>query len=359
MNFPIMPQTASNYAVSIDDIYFTLVALTVIFTGIVTLMLLVFAVRYRRGTKVSRKNPSTGNLYMELTWSIIPMLLGLWIYGWSAIPYSRIYGDPPANASEIFLIGKRWMWHFQHVNSGIRENNELHIPVGKAVKVTMISQDVIHGFYVPAFRLKRDCLPGRYNTVWFRPNKIGKYYLFCSEYCGTNHSEMGGYVYVMSPQDYAQWKSNGGSQTLKETETTTEIGHDLFEKYGCAQCHGAQDNVHGPSMNGLFGTTVTLANGQSATVDDNFLRTAIINPQAQRIAGWPAIMSGFPVGSGDGQISEENLLDLISYIKSLGNSQHAAPVVGNNSTSTVALKPLASKPAVNHSSSLATKGQSR
>ncbi len=316
MNLPVIPEQASTYAQQMDPIFWTMVILTIVFTLLVTFIMLFCIVRFRRGAKVNRSNPSTGNLYLELTWSIIPMILGLFIYAWSCKPYAEVY-SPPHGCNNIFLIGKRWMWHFQHTRSGIRENNQLHLEVGKPVKVTMISQDVIHGFYVPAFRVKRDCLPGRYNTVWFTPTRVGKYYLFCSEYCGTNHSEMGGYVYVMTPQDYAKWRTTGGSTETQQHETPVEIGQGVFQKYGCSNCHADKDNVHGPSLVGLYGTQVQLQGGGVAHVDTNFLRTAIVFPQKQRISGWPPTMEGYPVGNAAGEMSEEEMLDLIAYIKSL------------------------------------------
>ncbi|CEK14738.1 cytochrome c oxidase subunit II [Chthonomonas calidirosea] len=331
MEFPIIPPAASTFADEVDHIFYTLVGLTIFFTALVFCLLLIFVVRFHRGSRANRANRSFGNLSLELTWSIIPGIIGLVIFAWSARPYAEAY-NPPADAQEILVIGKRWMWHLQHADSGIRENNELHIPVGKAIKLTMISQDVIHGFYVPAFRVKRDCLPGYYNTVWFIPTKVGKYPFYCTEYCGTNHSKMGGFVYVMTPADYLQWKENGGNLEVAHRETAAERGYDLFNKYGCANCHASEDGVHGPTLNGLYGSKVVLQNGQTVTVDDNFIRQSIVNPDSVRVAGYPPLMQAYSVGDGPGQLSEEEILELIAYIKSLGGQNLRALKTTSSST---------------------------
>lgn len=334
MELPIIPPTASTFAGEVDKIFYTLVGLTVFFTALVFTLMLIFVVRYHRGSKANRANRSFGNLPMELTWSIIPGIIGVVIFVWSARPYAEAY-NPPADAKEILVIGKRWMWHLQHADSGIRENNELHIPVGQAVKLTMISQDVIHGFYVPAFRVKRDCLPGYYNTVWFIPTQVGEYPFFCTEYCGTNHSKMGGFVYVMTPEDYQKWKQNNGNMEVAHRETTADLGYDVFNKYGCVNCHANEDGVHGPSLVGLYGTKVVLANGQTATVDDNFIRQSIVNPDSVRVAGYPPLMQAYSVGDSPGQLSEEEILQLIAYIKSLGghNLRKLQPTASQSATS--------------------------
>lgn len=324
----LIPDQASTFAESVDQIFWTLTALTVFFTGLVLSIMLFFAVRYRRGAKVKRDASIHGNLAAELTWSIIPLILGCMVFAWSAKPYSTIW-RPPDNAMEIFVIGKRWMWHMQHTN-GIRENNELHIPVDKPVKLTMISQDVIHGFYVPAFRSKRDVLPGRYNTFWFQATKTGKYHLFCSEYCGTNHSEMQGWVYVMTPHDFELWKSHGSNSEVAEHQTLEQQGGDLYLTMGCNNCHLAQDNVHGPSLYGLFMSKVKLTTGETVTADDNYLRESIVNPHAKIVDGYQDIMQAYPSGDKPGYLSEEQLMSLIAYIKTLGVAQTAGGASTSN-----------------------------
>lgn len=326
MSFPIFPVDASTYGAEVDRIFLVLTVLTVFFTTLVLGLMVFFAIRYRRGSRASRVNPSYGDLRLELAWSLGPMFLALLVFAWSSRPYSYVY-RPPADAMEIFVIGKQWMWHIQHAN-GIREMNQLHIPEDRAIKLTMISQDVIHGFYIPAFRTKRDVLPGRYNTVWFEATRTGKFHLFCSEYCGTNHSEMGGWVYVMKPADFDQWEENSNTLEAAEHQTMTQMGSDLFQNLGCESCHSTSATARGPSLNGLYGSTAALANGGTATVDDNFIRSAIINPHGQQIAGFPDIMEAYPVGTAPGDLSEEQVLSLVAYIKSLGASPASSSAGG-------------------------------
>jgi cytochrome c oxidase subunit 2 len=203
-DLPIFPEQASNFAAESDALYYVLTLLTVVFTLIVFVLVAILAVRYRRGNRVDRSNPVHHSSILEMSWSILPLILGLAVFVWSAKLFAAMYGQAPANSLEVYVIGKQWMWHIQHQN-GIRENNELHVPVGRPVKLTMVSQDVIHSFFIPAFRIKRDVMPGRYTSVWFTPTKAGKYHLFCAEYCGTQHSEMTGSVYAMEPKDFENW----------------------------------------------------------------------------------------------------------------------------------------------------------
>ncbi len=324
MELPIIPPEASSVAGQIDKVFYLLTALSVFFTLLVSVMIVFFVARYRRGAKVNRDNPIFGNPVFETGTAIFLAMVGLGVFWVSVKPFVEVY-TPPADATEIFVIGKRWMWQLQHSN-GIRENDELHLPLGRAIKLTLISQDVIHGFYVPAFRVKRDCLPGYYNTCWFRPTMLGKFPFFCTEYCGTNHSEMGGWVYVMKPDDYMRWKENNQTTTQK-TETVAERGHDLFLKYQCSNCHTTQDGVHGPSLIALYGTNTILKNGQTVKVDDNFVRREIVNSDSERVAGYPNLMPTYSVGNEEGQLSEETILDLVAYIRSL-----AAPAAPPAST---------------------------
>ena len=319
MNFPLAPQQASTYAVDMDNIFFALCGLTLFFTVLVLALMLFFAIRYRTGSKYSRKGAVDEHILLELSWSVLPLFIAIGMFVWAARPFTDVY-RPPSDAKEVFVIGKRWMFHLQHAN-GIRENNELHIPVGKAVKLTMISQDVIHGFFVPAFRVKRDILPGRYNTVWFQPTRPGRYHLFCTEYCGTNHSEMGGWIYVMDPVDFQQWEDTGGTRDTTEHETLASQGESLYTTLACANCHASVNNVHGPTLYGLYGKLRQFTDGTSAIADDNYLRTSIVNPSGQVVAGYQNIMSAYPVGPEQGQLTEEQVLSLVAYIKTLGVAQ--------------------------------------
>jgi len=205
----LLPERASEFAQRVDLLFLFLTTVTVFFTVLIGALVIFFALRYRKGSNASRAGAKDTDLRLEIGWSLIPLSLGLFTFVWASKLYGEVYGPPPENALEIFVIGKQWMWHMQHPN-GIRENNQLHIPAGRPVKLTMISQDVIHSFYIPAFRIKRDVLPGTYSTVWFTPTKPGKYHLFCAEYCGTQHSRMVGTVYVLEPAEYERWLASGG-----------------------------------------------------------------------------------------------------------------------------------------------------
>ena len=323
MNFPIAPEQASVFAGDVDQIFYVLCGLTFFFTALVLSLMIFLAIRYRRGSRYSRKGAVDEHLLIELSWSIGPLLIGLVVFIWAAKPFTYVY-RPPADAKEVFVIGKRWMWHLQHAN-GIRENNELHIPVGKAVKLTMISQDVIHGFYVPAFRAKRDVLPGRYNTVWFQPTKVGKYHLYCSEYCGTNHSEMGGWVYVMEPADYQQWIDNHNTRDTMQHETLVTQGESLYNTLACNNCHVSNNNVHGPTLYGLYNKRREFSNADPVNADDTYLRESIINPSAKVVTGYQNIMPAYPAGPEQGQLSEEQVLALVAYIRTLGTATPAPP----------------------------------
>jgi cytochrome c oxidase subunit 2 len=243
---------------------------------------------------------------LEIAWSVIPLLISMVIFAWGARLYVTIR-TPPADAVEIDVVGKQWMWEIQHME-GQREINELHIPVGRAVRLKMTSEDVIHSFFVPAFRTKQDVVPGRYSTTWFQPTKPGKYHLFCSQYCGTKHSAMIGWVYVMEPPDYQAWLSGGAGEG-----TLAERGDKLFSELACANCHHPDGSGRGPSLEGLFGTTVELEDGSKVVANDDYLRESILSPQAKIVKGYKPIMPTF-----QGLVTEDQLLQLIEYIKSTG-----------------------------------------
>lgn len=326
-NIPIWPEQASTYATEVDNIAFVLIALTVFFTTVVLSLLAFFAIRYRRGSKVDRSNPVHHHLQLELVWSIIPLFMALGVFAWSVLPFANVY-NPPKNADEIYVIGKRWMWHLQHADTGIRENNELHIPVGRAVKLTLISQDVIHGFYVPEFRVKRDAIPGLYNTCWFQPTKPGKYYLFCTEYCGTNHSQMGGWVYVLNPADYAEWVKGKGRKSgeVQVTQRTpVQEGEALYHQYACGNCHGDVDTARAPSLMGLFGKERKLLDNSRVVADRAYIRKAIVNPENTLLAGY-GTQTRMPNYK---DLSEDDINQLIAYIKSLGSGGSAPDVAAS------------------------------
>ncbi|HVX84898.1 MAG TPA: cytochrome c oxidase subunit II [Phycisphaerae bacterium] len=313
--FQLIPARASTMAYHIDDLVLFLLCVTAFFTILIFSLIIIFVVKYRR------KNPNDigknigEHHWLEWTWIIIPSLIEVVMFVWGAALYVRM-SRPPANSLEIQVIGKQWMWKIQHP-SGRKEIDELHIPVGRPIKLVMTSQDVIHSFFIPEFRVKQDVVPGRYSTEWFTPTKIGQYHLFCSEYCGTGHASMAGRVVVMSPADYAKWEAN-----VPLDQTPEASGAKLFLEYGCMTCHGQQ----APSLAGIYGRQQTMSTGEVVTVDDDYLRESILNSRAKIVAGYPPVMPGY-----QGQLSEEQVMDLISYIKSLqGAATLPAPNLPQN-----------------------------
>ena len=307
MKIPLFPDAASNFAPDVDHLYFYLVAVSVFFTVLIFAAIFILAIKYRRrqgndGIPRDIHPP----ILVEIVWSVIPFGLAMVMFGWGADIFFR-ESRPPQNALPIYVVGKQWMWKLEHME-GQREINELHIPVGRPIRLTMTSEDVIHSFYVPAFRTKQDAVPGRYTTTWFKPTKAGKYHLFCAEYCGTNHSRMGGWVYVMEPRDYEAWLSGGTSGG-----SLAENGQKLFDELACGNCHKPDGSGRCPSLTGLFGKTVQLVGGATVQADEAYIRESILQPQAKIVAGYGPIMPTF-----QGLVTEEGVMQLIEYIKSLG-----------------------------------------
>jgi cytochrome c oxidase subunit 2 len=318
MNFPVVPHQASSISAHYDAIFYALVALTLFFSVLVGVLVIVFAVRYRAGNKVDRSNPAHESRTLELTWSVIPLVLGLIMFYFGAQLFVDMK-NPPPNSMEIFVIGKQWMWHAQHTN-GVRENNTLHVPVGRPVKLTMISQDVIHAMYIPDFRVQYHVVPGRYTTLWFTPTRPGKYPLFCAMYCGTQHSEMGGYVYAMPPEEFAEWLANGGEN--RQRMTVEQQGAKLFSSIGCGNCHGPTDTLRAPSLYSIVGKRREFTDGSSVIADQSYLRESILNPWNRITKGYENTMPSYV-----GQIDEEDVLKLTAYIRSLGSAAPAQPSV--------------------------------
>jgi cytochrome c oxidase subunit 2 len=264
--------------------------------------------RYRHDL-VDKATPILGSTALETTWSLVPFGIFLIFFVWGAVLYFQ-ERTPPRNAMEIYVVAKQWMWKLQHVD-GQREINELHVPVDRDVKLIMTSQDVIHSFFVPAFRLKQDVLPGRYTTLWFHAIRPGTYHLFCAEYCGTQHSGMIGSIVVMNPVDYEAWLSGGGGEG-----SLASTGQKLFQQLGCGSCHRSDTQGRGPNLVGVFGKPVLLEDGRTVTADENYVRESILNPGAKIAAGFKNIMPSF-----QGVVNEEQLLSLVAYIKSLQGSQ--------------------------------------
>ena len=300
----LFPAEASGISPYVDALYVFLVLMTVVGTALVAVLLLVFSVRYRR-----EKNPVAtqveGSTLLEATWTIIPLAIFLVTFVWGALLYFRIY-NPPSNALNIYVVGKQWMWKAEHPG-GQHEINALHVPMGQPVQLTMISQDVFHSFSIPDFRIKREVIPGRYSTVWFEATQTGTYHLFCTQYCGTQHSGMIGTVTVLSSDDYKKWLQQSTSGM-----SLAQNGERLFASMGCNSCHSGNAAARGPNLAGVYGAKLTLTDGSQMLVNDAYLRDAILNPSQHVTAGFAPIMPTY-----QGQISEDGLIDLVEYIKNM------------------------------------------
>jgi cytochrome c oxidase subunit 2 len=312
-DFPLFPAQASTIAWQVDALYAFLLVLTVVFCLLVFGMVIIFAIKYRRRSEDEQPEQTHGNLVLELSWTIIPLFLSLFVFLLGADVFFRLQ-RPPSDPLEVYAVGKQWMWKIQH-ESGKREINTLHVPKGQPVRLTMTSEDVIHDFFIPAFRVKNDVLPGRYTTLWFEATQTGEFHLFCAEYCGTQHSGMIGKVIVLEPADYHDWLMGASSG-----ESMVEAGERQFQKLGCETCHKSTATGRGPSLVGLYDKPVTLSNGQEIVVDSDYIRESILLPRAKIVAGYEPIMPTF-----EGQISEQSLLQIASYIKSLSESEVTQP----------------------------------
>jgi cytochrome c oxidase subunit II len=312
-NLPFFPEQASAQAAQVDAIYFFMVAVTAFFALLISVLLWVFAIKYRRRDDDEIGVAIHGSLALELLWTIIPFGIAMVMFAWGAKVFFDLY-RPPQGAMEIFIVGKQWMWKAQHAD-GMREINELHVPIGRPVKLIMGSEDVIHSYYIPAFRVKADVIPGRYNSLWFTAIKPGRYKLFCAEYCGTRHSGMIGWVTAMGPADFQAWLGGGSTTT-----SPIAAGEKLFNALACNTCHQAGTQARGPSLAGIYGKSVELQGGGTVTVDDAYLRESIVAPQAKIVSGFQPIMPTF-----QGLVTEEQLLQLIAYVRSLSQQSAGAP----------------------------------
>jgi cytochrome c oxidase subunit II len=303
IQIPFYPPQASTTAPKVDAMFWLQTAVLIFFATLIFLLMFVFAIKYRRKSKDEVPVQIHGNLPLEITWTAIPTLIMIAYFIWGA---QMFISDvrPPVNAEHVYVVGKQWMWKLQHPE-GPREIDMLHVPVGVPIELIITSEDVIHDFAVPAFRVKMDALPSRYTTVWFDATRTGRYPFYCDQYCGTFHSHMHGYVVVMSHQGYETWLSG----EMRHTMTMAEAGAQLYADYGCVDCHGTGK---APPYVGLYGSKVELTTGQVVTADDAYIRESILDPSAQIVAGYNPIMPTF-----QGQISEEQILDIIAYIKSL------------------------------------------
>lgn len=304
--FRLLPERASTVAASVDGLYLYLVLFSAFFTALIFILVTVFAVKYRKRPGREHAAQVRTRTWLELTWMVVPLSLCLVVFVWGAKAYVSLYEIPPG-AMDVYVVAKQWMWKLQH-SEGLSEINELHVPVNRPVRLLMTSQDVIHSFYVPAFRIKQDVLPNRYTTIWFQATRPGEYPLRCAEYCGTKHSGMIGRIVVLSEADYGRWLSSGTSQG-----GLASVGLQLFQSLGCSSCHTGRSDARCPKLEGLFGTEVLLDDGRSVVADEAYLRESILDPKAKIVSGFQPIMPVFR-----GQVSEDDLIRLIAYLKSQG-----------------------------------------
>lgn len=308
MTFPILPPQASKVAEATDNLYWGLLCLSAAVCLLVFIPIIYFLFKYRCGKPADRSPLHLPELKIELTWTIIPTLIMMAFYAWGA-EHFFVIERPPPGGMEINVVGKQWMWKIQHPE-GNREIDELHVPLGRIVKLTMTSQDVIHSFFLPDFRIKQDVVPGRYSSEWFQATKLGTFHMFCSEYCGTSHSHMIGHVIVLSPADYQKWLVKGAPG-----ETLSQSGERLFRELGCSGCHSGSTIVRAPPLEGLYGKPVPLNDGEVVQADEAYLRDSILLPAKQIVGGYTNDMPSFT-----GKVSEEEVLELIAYIKSLSDT---------------------------------------
>jgi cytochrome c oxidase subunit 2 len=308
-------EPASSMAAPLDHLLLALTLLSLLAVGGLAGVILVFVVRYRRGAPAAAPgNPGpVRSRRLEVIWITLPLLVFLGVFYWAAVLYAQLRNPPPTSLT-LNVVAKQWMWKVQHPG-GQREINQLHVPAGRPIKLLLTSQDVIHSFFVPAFRIKQDVLPGRYTTLWFEAIKPGEYQLFCAEFCGTGHARMTGSVIVLQPQAYQRWLQANPAQG-----SLVQRGAVLFRRYGCSGCHGPNASVHAPSLAGLYGSRIPLADGSLIQVDEGYIRDSIVLPLKQVAAGYQPIMPSF-----QGQLDEAEILQLVAYIRSLGMPREDTP----------------------------------
>jgi cytochrome c oxidase subunit II len=314
---PLFPEGASTFAGEVDALYFFLVGLSVVMSVLIATLVVTFAVKFRRRHADHVGAQVHGGLMLEIGWTIVPFLITLVIFFWGAKVYF-VMANAPAETLNIYVVGKQWMWKVQHT-TGQREINQLHVPVGRPVKLIMTSEDVIHNFSIPAMRVKADVIPGRFVQMWFEPTKPGTYRIFCAEYCGTDHSDMTGQVIVMEPNAYQAWLSGGAVEG-----SLASTGEKLFADLACNTCHRPDSRGRGPVLDNLFGHQVQLHDGTVVTADESYVRESILQPAAKITAGFQPVMPAF-----QGLVSEEQLLALIEYVKSLSPQQGNTTQQGN------------------------------
>jgi cytochrome c oxidase subunit 2 len=312
-NLPLFPESASTVSDRVDLLYAFLIAVALFFSLLISALIAFFAVRYRKGRVGATATQIEGSLVLELGWTIIPLLLTLVMFGWGAWLFFETAAPPP-DALQFWVTGKQWMWKAQHP-SGQREINDLHVPVDTPIRITMTSEDVIHSYFIPAFRVKQDVLPGRYSSLWFEATQVGTYDLFCAEYCGTKHSQMIGKVHVMRAEDYEAWLAGAAP-----AEPPAEAGAKLFSALRCDTCHNTQSGARGPDLAGRFGGEVRLQGGGRALFDPTYVRESILRPNARLVEGFGPLMPTY-----QGQVSEDQILQITAYLESLASGEQERP----------------------------------
>jgi cytochrome c oxidase subunit II len=308
--FSILPEAASAYAGKIDVLFYAITAVTIVFSILIFLLILVFALKFRR--KKGDTPPPATHLFLpiEIAWTVIPLLICLGFFVWGCNLFIEAYSNTPKNTYDIYVTGKQWMWKYQHP-TGRREINDVHLPVGQNVRFIMVSEDVIHDMFIPAMRMKHDVLPMRYSSMWFRATMPGNFHIFCSQYCGTKHSAMVGTAILMNQPEFENWLSGQKAQ-----QTPAERGRSLFESTGCIACHQKGALQRAPLLEGVFGTRVKMSDGRVVEADENYVRKSILDPKADVVEGYQPIMPTYA-----GRLSEDDLIQVVAYIKSLGSSK--------------------------------------
>jgi len=321
--FSLIAQSASSIARSTDILFVAMLVICGLMAAVLAILVVWFSIKYREGAHADRSQPPSHANGLEAAWTIAPMILFLCIFAWAAHGYAE-QRKVPLDAQPVYVVAKQWMWRLQHA-SGRQEINELHVPIDRPIVLILASQDVIHSFFVPAFRLKQDVVPGRYTRLWFTATKLGDYRILCSEYCGSEHSAMLGHVIVMRQDDYARWLETGPAP--QREVTPAQLGQALYTRLACASCHAADSSVHAPPLEGLYGRSVALADGTHVAADDNYLRESIVEPKRRIVHGQAALMPSY-----SGQLSEEDLQNLVAYLRTLRDANAPASAHAKDGT---------------------------
>lgn len=307
-----LPVKASTVAGQVDSLYNFILGVSAFFTVLAIVLVILFAIRYRRRSEAQVPEAPPEHSSLEFVCAGALTILVMIMFFWGARSFFALR-QAPANSAEVLVVGKQWMWKIQHA-SGKREINELHVPVGQPVKLTMTSEDVIHDFYIPAFRTKMDVVPGRYTSLWFEPTQLGNFHIFCAQYCGNEHSRMTGWIHVMTTNDFEKWLQEPSPASLPD-ETAIQAGARLFSQIGCVTCHSRDSMIRGPDLTKVPDSTVVLMDGSQVVADDAYMRESILSSQSKRVAGFEPIMPLYK-----GLLTEEQVMQLIAYIRSLSTA---------------------------------------